>query len=74
MSEIIKKNAATKTNMVKILSSLLKCIKMDSTRYAFTEAIISAVAIVNPPICIPATATVQPVKANKPSQTKTYIP
>ena len=33
-----------------ILLSLRKCIKIASTRYALTDAMISAVAIVNPPI------------------------
>lgn len=69
MNVTIKKNAATRANTVKILPSLFRCIKIVRTRYAFTEAMINAVATVSPPILIPATATVNPVRTNNPIQT-----
>jgi hypothetical protein len=56
------------------LVSLLKCIKIVRTRYALNEAMLSAVATVNLPIFIPATATVIAVSAIRASHTKMYAP
>ena len=70
MNEITKNKSATITNTLNVLLSLLKCIKIVSTRYDLAQAIIIAVATVNLPMLSPATATVNAVKASKPSHTK----
>ena len=70
MKEIARKNIATPTNTLNVLLSLLRCIKMLSTKKVLNEAISNAVATVNRPISIPATATVIAVNESNESHTK----
>ena len=73
MKEIARKNIATPTNTLNVLLSLLRCIKILSTKKVLSEAISNAVATVNLPISIPATATVIAVKDKSASQTRIYM-
>ncbi len=61
---------ATETKMENIFASDLRCMKKVKTRNDFTLAINSAVATVNFPKFIPATATVSAVNTINDSQTK----
>ena len=70
MKDTSKKSKATSTNTINVLPSLRRCIKIDNTRYAFTEAITIATVTVKLLKSIPATVTVTVVKAKRASQTK----
>ena len=66
-------NRATTTNTRNAFISNLKCIKIVSTRYDLTEAIIKAAAIVKAPKLIPAMVTVTPVRTSRDIHTYMYM-
>lgn len=59
------------TKILNIGSLNFKCIKIDETKNTLTAAIVMATKSVYAPRLMPATVTVNDVRANNPSQTNT---